>query len=138
MLSFNAAPYYEPNLATGKFETAPNQGSGTTVVVTVNGDGTFDDGTQTQTLRNRTPIETGADAKGYMEYTLHTLRVTGATGRDDLYDRYVARRNGSRNGIELLPDVVRRFAHRAGIGPEKSEKSSRPIVGRLLFDKGRS
>ena len=54
--------------------------SGTTVVVTVNGDGTFDDGTQTQTLRNRTPIETGADAKGYMEYTLHTLRVTGATG----------------------------------------------------------
>ena len=49
-------------------------------VVTVNGDGTFDDGTQTQTLRNRTPVETGADAKGYMEYTLHTLRVTGATG----------------------------------------------------------
>ena len=45
VLSFNAAPYYEPNLATGKFETAPNQGSGTTVVVTVNGDGTFDDGT---------------------------------------------------------------------------------------------
>ena len=80
VLSFNAAPYYEPNLATGKFETAPNQGSGTTVVVTVNGDGTFDDGTQTQTLRNRTPVETGADAKGYMEYTLHTLRVTGATG----------------------------------------------------------
>ena len=79
VLSFNAAPYYEPNLATGKFETAPNQGSGTTVVVTVNGDGTFDDGTQTQTLRNRTPVETGADAKGYMEYTLHTLRVTGAT-----------------------------------------------------------
>ena len=37
-------------------------------------------GTQTQTLRNRTPVETGADAKGYMEYTLHTLRVTGATG----------------------------------------------------------
>ena len=75
-----STPYYEPNLATGKFETAPNQGSGTTVVVTVNGDGTFDDGTQTQTLRNRTPVETGADAKGYMEYTLHTLRVTGATG----------------------------------------------------------
>ena len=49
-------------------------------MVTVNGDGTFDDGTQTQTLRNRTPVETGADAKGYMEYTLHTLRVTGATG----------------------------------------------------------
>lgn len=64
VLSFNAAPYYEPNLATGKFETAPNQGSGTTVVVTVNGDGTFDDGTQTQTLRNRTPVETAPMPKG--------------------------------------------------------------------------
>ena len=64
VLSFNAAPYYEPNLATGKFETAPNQGSGTTVVVTVNGDGTFDDGTQTQRsgivrLSKRAPMPKG-------------------------------------------------------------------------------
>ena len=84
VLSFNAAPYYEPNLATGKFETAPNQGSGTTVVVTVNGDGTFDDGTQTQTLRNRTPVETGRRCQRVYGYTLHTLRVTGATGATTL------------------------------------------------------
>lgn len=80
VLSFNAAPYYEPNLATGMFETAPNVGSGTTFVVTINGDGTFTDGTQMLTLHSRTPVETGADAKGYMEYTLHTLPVTGVTG----------------------------------------------------------
>ena len=84
VLSFNAAPYYEPNLATGKFETAPNQGSGTTVVVTVNGDGTFDDGTQTQTLRNRTPVETGADAKGYMgDVHAPYASCDGRDGRDD-------------------------------------------------------
>lgn len=80
VLSFNAAPYYEPNLATGKFETAPNQGSGTTVVVTVNGDGTFDDGTQTQTLRNRTPVETAPMPKGIWSIRSIPLRVTGATG----------------------------------------------------------
>lgn len=73
-------PYYEPNLATGKFETAPNQGSGTTVVVTVNGDGTFDDGTQTQTLRNRTPVETGARCQRVYGVYAPYASCDGATG----------------------------------------------------------
>lgn len=79
-LSFKAHAYYEPNKATGSYETDPSVVCGADFKVLVHaGAGTFANGEGAMVLTNKTPAEVGADAKKVLEWTEHSVTVTGAT-----------------------------------------------------------
>lgn len=79
-LSFKAHAYYEPNKATGSYETGPSVVCGADFKVLVHeGAGTFANGEGEIVLTNKTPAEAGADAKKVLEWTEHSVTVTGAT-----------------------------------------------------------
>lgn len=79
-LSFKSHAYYEPNKATGSYETDPFIVCGADFKVLVYaGEGTFSNGEAVLELKNKTPAESGADAKKSLVWTEHTVVVTGVT-----------------------------------------------------------
>lgn len=81
-VTLDAAPYTEPNRETYSLENSPYVYEGLTFTVEISGSGTIttaDGQTINGTSAQLTNKEvTGADARGYYEYTSHTVKITGA------------------------------------------------------------
>lgn len=89
-VTFDAAPYMEPNKDTGLLENAPSVTNGLTFKVGITGPGTLTgDGTAATggkvTLTNKSAIELHADNVGHLPYTSHTVKITGMDNTTRIY-----------------------------------------------------
>lgn len=81
-ITFDAAPYTEPNKTTGLLEESPSIENGVDFYVELTGagsimaDGESVTGTKAK-LKNKTARETSADTKGFLPYTSHTIKISG-------------------------------------------------------------
>lgn len=84
ILTFDAAPYVEPNSATGSWESEPNVLEGTSFTMSISGGGSIHliDNAQYVSggsIVNNSPSEQSADSSGHMSMTTHTVYLLSIT-----------------------------------------------------------
>lgn len=89
-VTFDAAPYMEPNKDNGLLENAPAVTNGLTFKVGITGPGSLTgDGTAATggkvTLTNKSATDLHADNLGHLPYTPHTLKITGMNNTTRIY-----------------------------------------------------